>query len=114
MADKNRMVVEKMLKYAEKVLRYTEGLDYAQFAADTRTVDACVFNISQLGELTRHMDKDYRDSHPAMPWYNIYNLRNRIVHDYEGIKLDVLWQVIYYHLPPLRDQLEELLKEARP
>jgi len=114
MTDKNTIVIEKMLKYAEKALVYAQGLDYARFAESTMTVDACVLNISQLGELTKHLDKEYKDSRPDLPWYNIYNLRNRIVHDYEGIRLDVVWQVIYYHLPRLREQLEALLKEARP
>jgi uncharacterized protein with HEPN domain len=112
--DKNVVIVEKMLLYAKRVAQYIGGLDYDCFSKQQLIIDACVLNISQLGELTRQLDKEYRDAHPDLPWYSIYNLRNRIVHDYEGIKLDVVWQVITYHLPALREKLEALLQEARP
>jgi len=111
--DRNLAIIEKMLRYAEKVMRYTEGYDYTKFVENQPIVEACVFNISQLGELTRNMDKEYKDAHPDLPWHNIYNLRNRIVHDYEGIRLDVVWQVIYYHFPELYKQLEALLQGSR-
>ena len=112
--DKNVVIIEKMLLYAERAVQYAGGLDYNCFSKQQLIIDACVLNISQLGELTRHLDKEYKEAHPDLPWYNIYNLRNRIVHDYEGIRLDVVWQVITCHLPVLCEKLEALLKEARP
>ena len=48
-------------------------------------VEACVFNLSQIGELVRHLDRDFIEQHSDVPWAQMRGLRNRIIHDYEGV-----------------------------
>lgn len=50
---RNEIVVQKMADYVRKVLDYCHGYDYATFSADSKLVEACVFNLSQLGELCK-------------------------------------------------------------
>ena len=56
---KNDVIMEKMHRYVRKVLDYCAGCDYEQFMADSKLVEACVFNISQLGELCRLPDDPF-------------------------------------------------------
>lgn len=105
---RNEVIVQKLLAYAEKILRYCDGVDYAAFAADSKLVEACVFNLSQMGELCRSVDGDYAKQHPRIPWNEMYGLRNRIVHDYEGVNLLLVWQIIADDLPELCVVLREL------
>jgi len=102
---KNEIVVKKLIAYAEKILRYCEGVSYEDFLADSKLVEACVFNLSQMGELVNRTDEEFRSIHKDIPWRFIYGLRNRIVHDYEGVNLQLIWQIIAEDLEPLRQSL---------
>jgi len=105
---RNEIVIHKLLAYAEKLMRYCEGLDYAGFSADSKLVEACVFNLSQMGELCRAVDSGFAAAHPDIPWSEMVGLRNRIVHDYEGVNQLLIWQILSDDIPALRDMLSAL------
>lgn len=105
---RNNIIVEKLLTYTEKLLQYCDGLDYEQFSADTKLVEACVFNLSQMGELANRVDDDFAQAHSDIPWRLLYGLRNRIVHDYEGVNRQLIWEIIDGDLVPLRDALRQI------
>ena len=69
-------------------------------------VEACVFNLSQIGELVRHFDKEFVEIHDDIPWSQIKGLRNRIVHDYEGVNLRLVWEIIDGDLQELKEKLQ--------
>ena len=60
---RNEIVVRKMTAYSQKLLEYCDGYTYEAFKADSKTVEACVFNLSQLGELCHIVDKSFSSSH---------------------------------------------------
>ena len=106
---RNKIIVGKMINYASKVLSYSEGMDYQSFSQNIITVEACIFNLSQLGELTTKLDKDYMANYPDIPWNEMRGLRNKIVHDYEGVNLRLIWEIVSGDLPELKNQLEKIL-----
>lgn len=108
---RNEIIVNKFLVYAEKILKYCEGYHYSSFVADTKLVEACVFNLSQMGELCKSVDADYAQKNPQIPWNEMYGLRNRIVHDYEGVNMLLVWQIISEDIPSLRAALRELMEQ---
>lgn len=55
------------------------------------------------------MDPSFAQAHPQIPWREMYGLRNRIVHDYEGVNLQLVWEIISEDIPELRDELEKLV-----
>ena len=105
---RNEIIIQKLLAYAEKLMRYCDGLDYDSFSSDSKLVEACVFNLSQMGELCRAVDDEFAAAHPQIPWNEMYGLRNRIVHDYEGVNLLLVWQILSADIPALRDALGTL------
>ena len=108
---KNKIIVEKILKYISKVLDYTKDTEYDAFINNSILVEACVFNLSQIGELANKIDKEFEESNPSIPWRVMYGLRNKIVHDYEGVNLVLIWDIVKEDLPELGAQLEELNKK---
>ena len=72
-------------------------------------MEACVFNLSQLGELCRIVDDAFAAAHPEIPWREMYGLRNRIVPNYEGVNLRLVWEIISEDIPALKDTLEKLV-----
>lgn len=107
---KNKIIVEKILKYISKVLEYTKSTEYDDFINNSILVEACVFNLSQIGELANKIDKEFEESYSSIPWRVMYGLRNKIVHDYEGVNLVLIWDIVREDLPELKTQLEELYK----
>lgn len=102
---KNEVIIGKMLDYIEKVLKYTQGMDYDTFVKQEVIMEACIFNLSQLGEVAGKIDNEYRAVHREIPWSQIYGLRNRIVHDYEGVNFMLVWEIICNDLQELREML---------
>jgi uncharacterized protein with HEPN domain len=103
MNAKAETIVPKILTYLEKIAGYSAPYEtYENFAANSLVVDACVFNLSQIGELVAPLEKSFRDARPQIPWAQIYHLRNRIVHDYEGVNITLIWQIIHDDLPTLQ------------
>ena len=98
---RGEIVVQKMAGYVEKIIAYCEDCTYESFAADSKLVEACVFNLSQIGELCRKTEDAFISKQPEIPWREMYGLRNRIVHDYEGVNLMLVWEIISEDLPEL-------------
>ncbi len=108
---KNKIIVEKILKYSSKILEYTKGAEYDTFVKNSILVEACVFNLSQIGELANKIDSAFEAEHSSIPWRVLYGLRNKIVHDYEGVNLVLIWDIVKEDLPVLTAQLEELYQK---
>lgn len=95
-----------MLNYAEKIASYCDGYDYESFCRDTMLVEACIFNLSQMGELSNKADKAFKEANPNIEWHELYGLRNRIVHDYDGVQLTLIWETVSENIPQLIDKLK--------
>ncbi len=106
---KHKIIVEKMITYIDKVSEYTKEISYDEFIENLVLVEACVFNLSQIGELVSKTDKAFENEHSDIPWRMLYGLRNRIVHDYEGVNFVLIWDIIKNDLPELKIQLVDLL-----
>ncbi len=100
-----------MLEYLDKALRYSNGLDFKSFSDNEEKVDATIFAISQIGELVKNISKDTMNKYPNIEWIIIKNLRNKIVHDYEGIKLNFIWDIITKDLIQLKFDLEKIIND---
>lgn len=109
---KNKIIVGKIIKYISKVLEYTKDTTYDVFINNSILVEACVFNLSQIGELAHKIDENFEKNHSSIPWRVMYGLRNKIVHDYEGVNLVLIWDIVKEDLPELNSQLEELYKSV--
>jgi uncharacterized protein with HEPN domain len=97
-----------MIAYANKVLEYCVGVSESDFAADNKLTDACAMNLIQIGELARLLDDDFIECHQDIPFRQIRGMRNRLVHDYEGLNFVQIWATISLDLPELVRQLEDL------
>lgn len=106
------MSLKKMIEYINKALKYTEGCSFETFSRNEEKVDATVFAISQIGELVKNITKETMERYNNIEWIIIKNLRNKIVHDYEGINLNLIWDIITDDIIQLKMDLEKILKEA--
>ncbi|MBR6296053.1 MAG: HepT-like ribonuclease domain-containing protein [Treponema sp.] len=101
-------VIEKMISHIEKIQEYTRDLNYDNFIRNEMVIEACAFNFTQLGELSHKLEDGFQQSNPSIPWKAIYGMRNKIVHDYDGINLSLMWETITEDLPELVEQLRKI------
>jgi uncharacterized protein with HEPN domain len=95
----------------EKVLRYAYGLTFDQFLRDEKTFDAVVRNLAVIGEAVKHIPPETRSRYPDVEWPKIAGLRDVVVHEYFGLDVDILWDVVQNHVPRLLDYVLRILAQ---
>ena len=107
------LFVDDIQQAYDKISGYVSGMSFEDFCADTRTVDAVVRNLEIIGEASRGIPDDKQLLKPEIDWAAIRGLRNRIVHEYFGLSLSVIWAIVQTDLPVLAQQLSSWSNESR-
>ena len=103
--------VRDMLESAEKALEFVRGMRYDEFASDEKTQFAVVRALEIIGEAAKKVPEDFRETYSEIPWREIAGTRDKLIHDYIGVNLSVVWRTLQEDLPPLIGQLESLLND---
>lgn len=90
---------------------FIEGYSHEEFKNDRKTINACVFNLSQIGELAGKVSEELQNQYKDIEWRGIKALRNRIVHDYDGVNLNIVWDFLTTELNELKGRLKEIIEE---
>jgi uncharacterized protein with HEPN domain len=99
---------------ARRVLRYASGCDRTSLETNDEKVSAILYQITIIGEATKRLSQDLRLKHPEIPWREIAGMRDVIVHEYDQVDLDVVWDVVQNRLPELLTSLQVLLPLEEP
>lgn len=113
MRNKEYNSISKMIEYIDRATKYTNNLTFEDFSNDEKTIDATIFAISQIGELIKNIGKDFQNEHSNIQWHILKGLRNRIVHDYEGINLKLIWTIVKVDIINLRKDLQAILENKK-
>jgi uncharacterized protein with HEPN domain len=85
----------------EKVRQYTAGLTFEQFAADSRTFEAVLWNLAVIGEAAKQLPPDVRSQYPGVDWRNITRFRDIVIHHYFGVDRRIVWDITQQGVPEL-------------
>jgi uncharacterized protein with HEPN domain len=91
----------------DAILRYTVDGEQA-FFSDAKTQDAVIRNIEIIGQAVKGISDATRARDPAVPWRRIAEMRDKLIHEYFGVDLALVWDVVNRDLPELRPRLEHL------
>jgi uncharacterized protein with HEPN domain len=94
----------------ERIARYTHSGREA-FMADTLVQDGVIRNLQTLAESSRRLSDSLKQSHPEIDWRNIAGFRNVIVHDYLGIDIEQIWDIVEQNLPAVSKAVAAMLAQ---
>ena len=99
-----------MLENANRAIQFTEGMNFESFSKDEKTIYAVIRAVEIIGEATRNIPEEIRTKYPEIPWRDASDMRNKLVHRYFGINLEVIWQTLSEDLPMLAAALQEIIR----
>jgi len=108
-----RFYIDDMIRFVEKVMAYTEGLDQKEFVKSEPNYDASLRNLELIGEAATHIPDMIRHSNHAIPWRQLIATRNCLIHGYLGIDNDTLWSIIKDDIPVLQRELLKLKDQGQ-
>ena len=98
---------------AERIRRIEEAAQNGRDAFESSHVlqDAIIRNFEVIGEAVKQLSPELREAHPDVPWQRVAGFRDVLIHDYMGVDLSEVWNVIEKELPRLKRTVEEIRKE---
>jgi uncharacterized protein with HEPN domain len=104
----HRDFVDDMHQAISDIESFTEGMDRDSFLRDKKTINAVVRSLEVLGEAARNIPEAVRQKYPSIPWKNIMGMRNKLIHEYFGVDVSMVWETIRTDLMPLKSLIAEM------
>ena len=106
--QRDRASLLDIIEAARLAISYVEGLTKEAFLQSTQLQDSVIRRIEIIGEAARRISLETRAANPGIPWNEMIGIRNLMIHDYDGVDLEIVWQTIQQDLPSLIAQIESL------
>lgn len=106
----DRLYLVHILECLSRIEQYTGG-GKESFMRDTKTQDAVLRNLQTLAESTQHLSTSLKTAHPEVSWQRIAGFRNVLAHEYLGINIARVWEIVEHGLPELKQQVKGILQE---
>jgi len=102
--------LQDILDNADKARRFVQGVDYEHFRDDEQKFYAVVRALEVIGEAARHIPRPLRNKYPDVPRSKMTGMRDKVIHDYFGVDLEVLWKTVQQDLPDMQQAVAKMLK----
>jgi len=113
MEKDNKAFLLEILDRINNIEMFLDGYDFKRFENDIKTVDAVIRNVEVIGEAANNLTSDFRSANPQIEWRKIIDTRNRIIHGYASVDLEIIWGITQNDLDHLQAELEKMLEKLR-
>jgi uncharacterized protein with HEPN domain len=112
MKDRNeKLFLADIQECCQKIERYVSGISESDFQANEILKDALVRNIEIIGEAAKNLSEQTRNVNPTVPWREVMRMRDKIVHHYFRLKLEIIWRTVTEDIPNLHLQINKILEK---
>lgn len=105
-----KVYLEDILQAIDKIQKFTKDMPSHVFLNDEKTHDAVIRNLEVIGEAIKKVPDGIRVKHPQIDWKKIGALRDILIHEYFGIDVEIVWDIVQNKLPVLKSQIQQLLQ----
>ncbi|MEC4806633.1 MAG: DUF86 domain-containing protein [Jaaginema sp. PMC 1079.18] len=109
MKSRDRASLLDIAQAGELVLEFVAGMDDAEFSRDRKTQSAVLYQIAILGEAVKRLSPEFRQQYPDIPWTAMAGMRDKLIHDYEGVDIKRVWFTVQSSIPELLNLIQPLL-----
>lgn len=102
-----------ILDSGKAIIEYTKGLSYEQFAGDRKTVSATLREFEIIGEAIGKLPESLKKQHSEIYWQDIKDFRNLLIHEYFGVDLEIVWNILKQDLPSLVKVISEIIESLK-
>ena len=106
----DRLYLIHICECIERIESYAKGIDKKEFANSTLLQDAIIRNLQVLSESTQRLSDDIKERESKIDWFEIAGFRNVLVHDYLGLDIERVWNILQKDLPVLKKAIQRMLK----
>lgn len=107
-----KLYLQDIFNAINQIEEYQRGMTLDTFINDKKTIDAIVRNLEIIGEAANNIPQEFKTSNPTIPWREMISMRNKVLHEYFGVDLEILWKTTHEDLPQLKQELEKLPKAS--
>ena len=100
-----------ILDAAERIGRYLAGVSRERFERDELVQDGVIRQLEVIGEATRHLSRDLRTRYPEVLWKDIAGMRDKLIHDYMGVDVELVWTTAVEDIPVLEEQIKGIMRD---
>jgi len=104
----DQVYLEHILEAISKIESFVNGLTKPDFDRSVLIQDAVIRNFEIIGEATKKLSKQFTQKHSGIPWQDMAGMRDKLIHDYLDVDLDVIWRTIESDLPLLKELLSKI------
>lgn len=105
----DRNFISDIQEAIHRIASYTVSMTYDAFLTDIKTQDAVVRNLEIIGEAAKNISEETRTKYNQIPWRSMAGTRDRLIHHYFGVNLDIVWQIVTDELPRTTEHLKKIL-----
>jgi len=97
---------------SKRILTFIVGLTKSELTRNVEKQSAILYQVIVIGEATKRLSTEFRNSHSHIPWKDIAGMRDILAHQYDRVNLKTLWDVIQFDIPELLELIEPLLPDS--
>ena len=103
-------LIQDIKECIKRIASYTQDIGYDEFESDLKTQDAVVRNLEVMGEAVKSLSKELKKNYSDIPWKNIAGTRDKLIHDYFGLNIDIVWNIAKEELPDLILKINDIIR----
>jgi uncharacterized protein with HEPN domain len=105
--------IQDIMESMNRAIEFTDGITYNGFASDDKTIFAVVRALEIIGEAVKNIPQETREKHTEIPWREMTGMRDKLIHEYFGVNLNVVWKTVKEEIPLIKPLFEKMMEKTK-